>query len=145
MKSRSAPLPLVPEPAVMRMAPLLSEKAVPEPTPTAPLFPEVVLPELKTRYPLSPQPPELALCTCKIPLLEIVPSPVSIVTMPPLFERLRPDVTVNKRPNPLVPLPTEMCTHPPEPELAAREPISKLPALPLRELPLLNTKRPLIP
>lgn len=145
VKAKPAPLQLVPQPAVMHIAPLHPEKEVPEPTLTDPLFPEVVLPELNTRYPLLPPTPELALRTCKMPLLDVVPSPPSILTIPPLLEMLRPEVMVNERPNPLVPLPIEMSAHPAEPKLAACEPICKLPVLPLREVPLLNTKRPLTP
>ena len=56
----------------------------PDPRYRAPLFPSLAEPELNTSRPLAPVAPEFALRTAITPLLVDVPSPLSMLTDPPV-------------------------------------------------------------
>jgi len=72
----SAPIPLFPEPTVRYNAPPRPDAAAPEPIIIAPLLPELEVPVLRTRTPLTPEAPELAVWRRR--------SPLDVVTLKPL-------------------------------------------------------------
>jgi hypothetical protein len=65
------------------------------------------VPELKTKEPLDPTDPEFKERINIEPLVDAVPSPLEIVTAPPVRVVLRPAWANSAPPTPLVPLPTE--------------------------------------
>ena len=73
----------MPVPTVTKMEPPRPPVVAPDPTYRAPLLPPGV-PELKTRRPLTPAVPALAVRIVNEPLLEAVPSPVAILRAPPV-------------------------------------------------------------
>ena len=84
----SAPVPLVPLPTTKYAAPLRPDDAKPVPKSIEPEFPDMADPELKTSLQLPPAVYELLVCSDTMPELEVVPSPVSITTYPPVFDAL---------------------------------------------------------
>ena len=89
----SPPSPLVPLPTTRLTLPPRPAVAAPVPTRIAPLVPAVAAPELKTKAPLAPAAPPLLLAMRMEPLLDAVPSPLVILTDPPVFALLRPACT----------------------------------------------------
>jgi len=65
--------------------------AAPEPKETSPLLPPLALPELNTSMPLTPDTPALKLRIETMPLLLAVPSPLPMLTAPPVLIVLRPE------------------------------------------------------
>ena len=110
-----------------------------------PLTPELAVPVLRTKIPLTPKEPAFPVCKSNEPLLDEVPSPLVIVTMPPVaVEEVPADSTILP-PDPLSPDPEEIRTEPPAPELAPPDPIYIAPLFPALELPVLSTNMPLTP
>ena len=95
--------------------------------------------------PDTPVEPAFALRYTSLPLVLAVPSPVSILTKPPVDAVLRPASTLTEPPAPLVPLPTVTLTEPPVPPVAAPDPIRSVPVSPELEVPELNTSMPVAP
>ena len=108
-------------------------------------MPDVALPELKITDPLTPDVPAFAVLKTKLPLLELVPSPVRIDTRPPLDADDSPADKTSRPPLPLFPLPTVTYIEPPRPVIAVPEPTYKAPEFPDVEEPELRTTRPLVP
>jgi hypothetical protein len=93
------PSPVLPAPTVTRMEPALPFVDAPLPIETLPLFPSLVVPELKLSHPETPLVPELCVLMVIEPLdvehpmpLEsameppeyVSPLPLRIITVPPL-------------------------------------------------------------
>jgi hypothetical protein len=85
------PDPLLPLPTAKLIAPPRPPVAAPDPIITKPLFPELAVPLLNTNMPLAPVPPALAVRIFTDPLVVKVPSPLHIVTDPPVTTVLRPE------------------------------------------------------
>ena len=109
------PAPTVPLPTLTVTAPPAPPVAAPEPINTVPVAPPLDVPELSTSMPDAPVEPAFALRNTSLPLVLAVPSPVSILTKPPVDTVLRPASTLTEPPAPLVPLPTVTLTEPPVP------------------------------
>merc|ERR1712091_716082 len=118
----------------MLMEPPLPLATVPVPTRSSPLLPELVVPLLNIRKPLTPVVPALAVLITMDPLVVLVPCPVNNDKKPPVSTSLRPvftnmcppaaaaavvveapDRSVNPPPATLVPVPTVMLMEPPLP------------------------------
>jgi len=119
--------------------------AAPDPSTTLPVLPELLLPELNTNEPLVPAFPALMERTSTMPLLVAVPSPLAMLTAPPVLMVLRPAYICIEPPAPLVPLPTTTVTDPPRPLTATPVPMAMLPVLPELLDPELKYNDPLAP
>ena len=139
------PAPLVPLPEATHNTPPRPAVDAPDPIVPSPLLLEAAVPELKTRIPLPPEAPELAVFMVTSPLLEVVPSPLSSCTTPPVPDVLRPETQYETPPAPLVPPPTATLTAPPRPKVAVPLPILSGPELPPFVDPELKTSIPLAP
>jgi len=84
------PEPLVPLPTDNEIRPPRPAVAAPDPRTMLPLFPALLLPELNTNEPLVPAFPALMERTSTMPLLVAVPSPLAMLTAPPVCTVLRP-------------------------------------------------------
>jgi len=114
---------------------------VPEPKRIFPLFPPLLVPELKKSAPLAPNTPAFKLRITIVPLVVEVPSPDEMRTDPPVtlaIDELRPAPTKTLPPLPLVPLPTLTTMAPARPAVAVPEPKYTAPLLPVTELPVLK-------
>jgi len=81
----------------------------------------------------------------KVPLLDLEPSPVASVRLPPVVSVLSPANILTPPPDPLNPLPTASKIDPPRPPDDDPEPTYKAPLLPRLAVPELNTSKPLTP
>jgi hypothetical protein len=86
-------------------------------------LPTLLVPELNTNRPLTPDVPAFAVRIVTDPLLVAVPAPVSRLIAPPVCTVLEPDSTPNRPPDPLFPLPTVSKIEPPRPVVAAPVPM----------------------
>jgi hypothetical protein len=77
---------------------LTEPHAVAEPMETEPLEPELEVPELKTKIPLTPFTPALAVLIVTAPLLVASPSPLTSEVMPPAHGMLDPGVSFTRPP-----------------------------------------------
>jgi hypothetical protein len=91
------PVPLSPAPMPSTMD-LTEPHAVAEPMETEPLEPELEVPELKTKIPLTPFTPALAVLIVTAPLLVASPSPLTSEVMPPAHGMLDPGVSFTRPP-----------------------------------------------
>lgn len=139
------PIPLVPLPTPMRIRPAQPAVVAPVPKLTHPEFPVTDVPVLKCRSPDTPKVPALAHVTEIVPLLVTVPSPLLILTTPPVALAAHPADANIVAEAPLVPLPTSTRNSPLRPELDKPVAIVTDPLLPDILAPELNTKRPLPP
>jgi hypothetical protein len=112
---------------------------------TAPLEPELVVPELNTSIPLTTAVPSLDVMIVIAPLVELVPCPLATPTVPPVNTVLSPPAIVMWPPTPLTPVPTVRLIAPPLPPVDAPEPIEIEPVEPELEVPELNDNIPLTP
>jgi hypothetical protein len=107
--------------------------------------PELVVPELNVRTPLTPPVPALAVLIVIAPLVVAPPWPLVIPTAPPVVIVLSPAARVIKPPTPLFPVPTVMLTAPPVPLVAVPDPIAIEPEFPTLVEPELKVSSPLTP
>jgi len=114
---------------------------------TAPLLPELELPELRTSQPLTPIEPAFDDCKTKAPLLLALPYPLKIDTRPPVavVSDDKPADTTISPPAAVFPDPTVTYTAPPLPPAVEPDPIYKAPELPDVALPVLSNNIPLDP
>lgn len=110
-----------------------------------PLFPVDVPPVLNNSTPLLPLPPLLALAKMIDPLLDIVPSPLTMQSCPPVLTELLPKIKLTEAPIALAPLPAPTITVPALPPVATEEPIKIAPEFPFVDAPELKTRQPLDP
>jgi hypothetical protein len=129
----------------MLTAPALPPVAEPEPTRIDPVVPELDVPELKDRSPLTPLVPAFAVAIVMAPLVLAMPWPLVTPIAPPVRTVLSPAATVIKPPVPLKPVPTVMLTAPALPSVAAPVPRKMAPEEPEFDVPELNESRPLTP
>ena len=108
-------------------------------------MPLLAEPELNTSRPLTPVVPAFALRIEITPLLVAVPSPLSILTDPPVGAVLRPESKLRAHAFCLVTVTPEIFTMPPRPPIAAPEPMISPPLFPAFDVPVLNTSIPLDP
>jgi len=78
---------------MMAIEPPRPPVAAPVPIATRPLFPPLEDPELKTKSPETPATPAFTLRIDTAPLVVAVPSPLPMLTAPPVFTVLRPENT----------------------------------------------------
>jgi hypothetical protein len=89
-KKTPPPAPVFPVPTPTLIKPPFPFSADPVPTYKAPEFPELVVPELNTNIPLAPLAPLFMVMIFKLPLLVVLPSPLSMVNAPPVAASLLP-------------------------------------------------------
>ena len=78
------PAPEVPVPTVIETAPPRPPVATPDPMYSAPVLPPLDVPDEKTSLPLPPLAPEPAVRMVIAPLLAVEPSPLTMLTAPPV-------------------------------------------------------------
>ena len=98
----------MPLPTVMLTKPPLPAVEAHEPMEMEPDVPELVVPELNTRTPLTPLWPALVVRIVIAPLVEPNPWPLATENEPPVATVLSPAAIVSNPPAPLSPLPTVM-------------------------------------
>lgn len=118
---------------------------MPDPIYMAPLLPEVALPVLSTKMPLTPAVPAFAVCMSSAPLLDAVPNPLLIDTMPPVAVNDVPAESVMLPPETVSASPTDTYTSPPRPELAVPDRMNNAPLFPELEVPVARVNVPLTP
>ena len=102
------PLPLDPLPTEIFIDPPRPAEAKLVPISISPVFPILLVPELKPNLPLMPLEPALVVLMFIEPLDEIIPSPVYILMEPPVLtsELVLPEERNILPPDPQFPLPT---------------------------------------
>jgi hypothetical protein len=139
------PAPLSPDPTPIVKDPPRPLFEIPVPIRILPLLPTLDEPVLKTTKPLEPDTPAFAVENRRDPLVDMVPRPVTIVTLPPVDEDEAPPRRVRSRPTPLLLSPTDIDTTPPWPESDDPDPKYSPPLLPELDVPVLSTMLPLTP
>jgi hypothetical protein len=119
----------------MNTAPVLPDNVVPDPIYNAPLLPELDVPVLSTKIPLTPAAPAFDVWSSNAPLLAAVPKPLVMDTRPPVADDDVPADRMTSPPEPLLPDPTSRETEPPRPTLDVPVPMIIDPLLPDKDKP----------
>jgi hypothetical protein len=139
------PTPLFPVPTVTLIDPAVPPVAAPVPIESEPDEPELLVPELNVRRPVTPPSPAFEVRIVIAPLVLAMPCPLVRPMAPPVSLLLSPEVMVINPPTPLLPVPTVMLIAPPLPSVAAPEPSETVPDEPELVVPELKTSKPLTP
>ena len=129
----------------MLTSPALPSAAAPLPIHTAPLDPELELPELKLSAALTPFVPEFALASKIVPLEVAEPCPDEIHTPPPVDPVLSPALSVMSPPDAKIPAPADILISPALPDVAVFVPIQIDPEVPEEDTPVLKLRDALTP
>ena len=108
-------------------------------------MPELAVPVLNIKLPLTPDVPALEVDKITTPLDVNDEYPLRTNTRPPLDDDDMPADKIISPPMPLFPLPTVTYIDPPLPDLADPDPRYKAPLLPELAVPVLNIIMPLMP
>jgi hypothetical protein len=130
---------------MLKAPPVPAAIAAPDPIEIEPVVPELDVPELNWRRPLTPFVPALEVRMLMAPLVVALLSPLVTPTAPPVETVLSPAAMSTPPPTPLSPVPTPIWTVPPFPPVAGPEPINTDPVVPELDVPELNVRRPLTP